>query len=143
MAVRIKLRVKSKSTGKELEVNALVNSGFETIKPQLLTPVKVAESLGLWPLPHGAYEVKEYVTAGGSIKNYVISDEIEVKVVVEYDTDSTLCDIVISPIEDEVLISDKLAGKLGLEVYDFAEGIWKLKSDPSDIRRKSVEPQIW
>ncbi len=52
-------------------------------------------------------------------------------------------DLVISPIEEEVLISDKLAGKLGIQVFDFAEGIWKLKTDPPETRRKSVERQIW
>jgi hypothetical protein len=33
MAVRVRLRVRSRTTGRELRVNALVNSGFETFKP--------------------------------------------------------------------------------------------------------------
>jgi hypothetical protein len=49
MAVRVRLRLKSRTTGRELRVNALVNSGFETFKPQLLVPARVAELLGLWP----------------------------------------------------------------------------------------------
>jgi hypothetical protein len=35
MAVRIKLKLKSRTTSRELRVNALVNSGFETLRPQL------------------------------------------------------------------------------------------------------------
>jgi len=143
MAVRIKLRIRSKSTGKEVTVNALVNSGFETISPQILVPLKVAEELRLWPLPRERYEVREYDTAGGLIRNYVIKDEAEVSVLVEHEVNPVVSDVVISPIEREVLISDKLAGKLGLIVYDFAEGIWSLRSDPPDIKRKSVSPQRW
>jgi len=48
MAVRIKLKLKSRTTSRELRVNALVNSGFETLRPQLLVPVRVAEYMGLW-----------------------------------------------------------------------------------------------
>ena len=66
-----------------------------------------------------------------------------VKVKVEYDTQTVISDLVISTIENEVLIGDKLAGKLGIIVYDFAEGIWRLKSDLENIRRKSERRQIW
>jgi hypothetical protein len=61
---------------------------------------------------------------------YLLADEVEVSVNVEYATNTVVCDLVISTIEDEVLISDKLAGKLGVVAYDFAEGIWRLNTDP-------------
>ena len=83
------------------------------------------------------------MTAGGPVRNYVPRDEILVKVKVEYDTQTVISDLVISTIENEVLIGDKLAGKLGIIVYDFAEGIWRLKSDLENIRRKSERRQIW
>ena len=79
------------------------------------------------------------MTAGGPVRNYVLRDEILVKVKVEYDTQTVISDLVISTIENEVLIGDKLAGKLGIIVYDFAEGIWRLKSDLENIRRKVKE----
>jgi len=139
MAVRVRLKLKSRTTGRELRVNALVCSGFETFKPQLLVPARVAEMLGLWPLISRDYVVKDYMTAGGPTRMYLLVDEAEVSVDVEYATDAVISDLVISTIEDEVLISDKLAGKLGIVVYDFAEGIWRLKTDPEDVRRKSVE----
>jgi len=143
VAVRIRLRVRSKTTGRELEVIALVNSGFETVKPQLLVPTRVAELLGLWPSMPSGYSVREYMTAGGPVRNYVIPDELEVSVVIERPTNPVLSDLVISPIEDEILISDKLAGRLGVIVYDFGEGIWRLNTDPDEVRRRSEERQIW
>ena len=139
MAVRVRLKLKSRTTGRELRVNALVSSGFETSKPQLLVPARVAEMLGLWPLILRDYVVKDYMTAGGPTRMYLLVDEVEVSVDVEYATNPVISDPVISTIEDEVLISDKLAGKLGIVVYDFAEGIWRLKTDPEEVRRKSVE----
>jgi len=143
MAVRIKLKIKSKTTSRELKVNALVNSGFETLRPQLLVPARVAELLGLWPLISREYVVKDYMTAGGPTRMYLLMDEVEVNVDVEYASNTVVGDLVISTIEDEVLISDKLAGRLGVVVYDFAEGIWRLNTDPEGVRRRSVEREIW
>jgi hypothetical protein len=143
MAVRIKLKLKSRTTSRELRVNALVNSGFETLRPQLLVPVRVAEYLGLWPIISREYVVKDYMTAGGPVRMYLLMDEVEVSVDVEYASNTVVSDLVISTIEDEVLISDKLAGRLGVVVYDFAEGIWRLNTDPENVRRRSVEKETW
>ncbi len=143
MAVRVRLRIRSRSNGKELKTNALVNSGFETLKPQLLIPAKTAEILGLWPRIPKEYIVKDYMTAGGPTRMYVLVDEVEVYVDVEYSTNPVISDLVISTIEDEVLVSDKLAGKLGIIVYDFAEGIWRLKTDSEEVRRVSEEREVW
>lgn len=143
MAVRIRLRVVSRSTGKGIDVVALVNSGYETIKPQLLVPARVAEALGLWPSIPRPYTVREYMTAGGPVRNYVLDDEVCVKPIVEYDVEPVPADLVISIIEDEVLISDKLAGRLGIIVYDFAEGVWRLRTDPEGVRRRSEPRQVW
>jgi hypothetical protein len=74
---------------------------------------------------------------------HVLADEVEVGVDVEYAANTVLSDLVISTIEEEVLISDKLAGKLGIVVYDFAEGIWRLNTDPEEVRRRSVERETW
>jgi hypothetical protein len=143
VAVRIKLKLKSRTTSRELRVNALVNSGFETLRPQLLVPVRVAEYLGLWPIISREYAVKDYMTAGGPVRMYLLVDEVEVSVDVEYASNTVVSDLVISTIEDEVLISDKLAGRLGVVVYDFAEGIWRLNTDPENVRRRSVEKETW
>jgi len=143
VAVRVRLRIRSRTTGRELRAVALVNSGFETLKPQLLAPARAAEALGLWPLIPRDYAVRDYMTAGGPTRMYVLVDEVEVNVDVEYPTDPVLSDLVISTIEDEILIGDKLAGRLGIVVYDFAEGIWRLRTDPETTRRGSEERETW
>jgi hypothetical protein len=143
VAVRIRLRIRSRTTGRELRAAALVNSGFETIKPQLLVPIRVAELLCLWPQIPRDYTVKDYMTAGGPARMHVLVDEVEVSVDVEHSVNPVTSDLVISPFEEEVLISDKLAGKLGIVVYDFAEGIWRLQTDPEAVRRRSEERETW
>ncbi|MEM3045446.1 MAG: hypothetical protein QXV77_08185 [Candidatus Bathyarchaeia archaeon] len=45
MAVRVKLRVKGKV--REAVASTLINSGFEAEEPQLIIPLKLAESLEL------------------------------------------------------------------------------------------------
>jgi len=59
---------------------------------------------------------------------------------VEYGLNTVVSDLAISTIQDEVLISDKLAGRLGVVVYNFAEGIWRLNTDPEKVRG-SVEKE--
>jgi len=54
-----------------------------------------------------------------------------------------ISDMVTSPYEEEILIGDKLAGELGIVVYDFAEGVWRLKTDLEELRRRSEEREIW
>jgi hypothetical protein len=83
------------------------------------------------------------MTAGGPARMHVLVDEVEVSVDVEHSVNPVTSDLVISPFEEEILISDKLAGKLGIVVYDFAEGIWRLQTDPEDVRRRSEEREIW
>lgn len=47
MAVRVKLRIKSLRTGRQVTTSALVNSGYEAETPQLLIPRRLAAELGL------------------------------------------------------------------------------------------------
>ena len=46
-------------------------------------------------------------------------------------------DLVISPLIDEPLISDILAGRLEIAVEDFAEGLWRFKWEPIEKLRRS------
>jgi hypothetical protein len=120
----------------------LVNSGFEAIKPQLVIPLRLAEELGLWPTSDAKEE--DYGTAGGRKRFFVVPDALKVCVITEelksYEVTS---DAVISDIEEEVLISDKLGGKLAIAIEDLGEGLWRLKSDKREKVRKSEEPQLW
>ena len=49
MAVRTEVKVEFADRG-PFKTTALINTGFETTKPQLLLPVKAAEVVGLWPI---------------------------------------------------------------------------------------------
>ncbi|MEM1538386.1 MAG: hypothetical protein QXK12_01875 [Candidatus Nezhaarchaeales archaeon] len=138
MAVRVKLLVKCES--KELIVTALVNSGFETDTPQLLLPITAAGRLGLSP-PLGGLE-QIYDTAGGPTRVWVYPEKVEVKVLAGEGFSKTVkADVVVSAIEDEALISDKLAGELELVVEDFGRGLWRLRGEKET--HPTEKRQLW
>lgn len=143
MVVRVRLRVEL-TEGKSLEATALVNTGFETQKPQLLLPVKAAEKLNLWPNFPSEAMVEIYDTAGGPMRVYVLPDKAKTSVLTE-DRESrrVLSDIVISHTEVEILIGDKLAGKMNLVIEDPGEGILRFKDDSPDKKRRSETPKHW
>ena len=58
-------------------------------------------------------------------------------------TEAVLADEVISDIEEEALISDKLTGRLGIILEDVAEGIYALKADPDRRPRRSHPSERW
>lgn len=139
MAVRVKLRIRSRH-GKEVVSSALVNSGFEAETPQLLLPRRLAAELGLWPPPEDAYIV-EVGTAGGPVRNYLIPRAAEVSVVTSDRAVGPIpCDIMISSLEYEILISDKLGGELGIVILDL-RGKWRFSDE--DAVRSTEPPQYW
>ncbi|RLI30930.1 hypothetical protein DRO51_04400 [Candidatus Bathyarchaeota archaeon] len=138
MAVRIKLLVECED--RKLEIIALVNSGFETETPQLLLPMTAAGRLGLSP-PLGGLE-QTYDTAGGPTKVWVYPEKAKVKVLAGKTTSKEVkTDIVVSPIEDEALISDMLAGELELVGEDFGKGLWRLSKEKE--LHQTEKPQLW
>jgi len=70
VAVRVKLKIKSLKTHREIVTSALVNSGYEADTPQLLLPRRLAAELGLWPPPDDA-QLVEFETAGGPVRVYL------------------------------------------------------------------------
>jgi len=144
VAVRVKLRIRARSSGRDVETAALVNSGFETTTPQLLIPRRLAEELGIWPDMALEARIVAYGTAGGLVRNYLLPRALEVSLVEEdIRTETVVADAVISDIEEEVLISDKLTGRLGIILEDVAEGIYALKADPDRRPRRSYPPERW
>ena len=141
MAVRVKLLIKDRKTGKEAITNALVNSGFETTTVKILIPKGLAEVLGLWPVPSEA-EIVSLESSGGEVGLYLIRNRLLVKLHGE-DMDLITCDVLLSTIEREVLISDKLASALKIVLEDPGAGLWRLRTDPPDKLRRSEERQLW
>jgi len=134
VAVRVRLRIKCLKTGKEVVTSALVNSGFEAETPQLLIPRRLSLD------PEEAYLI-EVGTAGGPVRNYLIHNTAEVFV----ETNDRVvgpvkCDIMISNLEYEVLISDRLGGELGIVILDL-RGKWRFSDE--DIVRETEKPQYW
>ena len=141
MVVRVKLRIKSRYGGASEETSALVNSGYEAESSQLLIPRVLAAKLGLWPPPPEA-ELIEVGTAGGPTRVYLVRRAAEVWVITSNRVVGPVgADIVISSVEQEVLISDKLGGDLGIVILDL-RGKWRF-SDEEDVVRSTEPPQYW
>jgi len=138
MAVRVKLLLKGKTTK---EVVALINSGYEADTPQLMISISLARELGLWPPPQNAKELT-YDTAGGPLRVWLIPQAVKVQVIAEDALSREVTtDIAISPLTEEPLISDILAGELELAIEDFAKGYWRFKWEPKERTRTSEKPQ--
>lgn len=141
MAVRVKLKVERDDI--ELEIIALVNSGYEADTPQLMIPIQIARDLKLWPPPSDTLE-DVFETAGGPLKVWIVRRSANVRVIADdVESKKVLVDIVISPLADEPLISDMLAGELEIAVEDFARGLWRFRWEPISKLRRSQERVIY
>jgi len=144
VAIRIMIKIRTRFEPiKEVRTIALVNSGFEADSPQILIPIKLAKELDLYSKIIEA-RIESYGTVAGPIRMYVIPSSVEVWIE-EPDAVSpkVVCDTLISDTETEVLISDYLAGELGIIAEDFRYGYWRLRTDPIDKKRRSYPPQRW
>ncbi|MBI4617086.1 MAG: hypothetical protein HY720_25965 [Planctomycetes bacterium] len=140
------LRVlKAAPTGsRNIQAIALVNTGYEADRPELIVPVGLAARLGWWPtLPRDADE-QVYSGLGGAFSVWRIEDALEVRVICpDRQTVETTTDAVVSHAEREVLISDALASALSIEILDPRGGIWRLSDDPAGQRRAGEARQVW
>lgn len=140
MAVRVKILVKSNE--KEVVTSALLNSGFESLEPDIAIPIRLAEVLRLWPPKE--FEVEDVETAGGQVTSYLMRNVVKIKLITqEHELPEIACNILINPHIDEVLISDYVIDLLEVEVVSFSKGLWKLKNDPPNKIRKSEQRQVW
>jgi len=141
----VRVRVKLKSVKGETVTVALANSGFETEEPEAILPTRVAERLGIYPkLPSGS-EIEEYKGVGGAVvKVFVVKNMVNISVITrdrEVGPSSTTA--VVTPGEDEVILSDKLMDALKIILLRPGEGLWRLTDDKEDITRRSEPPERW
>ncbi|ABW01604.1 hypothetical protein [Caldivirga maquilingensis] len=142
MAVRVRVRLRS-SGSIEVSTSALVNTGFETERPQVLIPINLAKVLKLWP-PIGNAYIVELGTAGGPIREYVIPNSIEITVITaDRESRAVTCDAVVSHVEEEVIINDKLSEELGIIILAAGSGRWRFTDDSEGTVRYSETPQYW
>jgi hypothetical protein len=143
MAVRIRLKLKPRKSGETVDISALINSGFETDSPQLLIPVELARRLTLYPPPITS-SIIEVGTAGGPSKVFLVREALEVWAVTDdREVGPKLVDVLVSPIEEEVLVNDKLTEELGIILLAAGSGKWRFIDDPADKVRYSEKPQYW
>ena len=141
MAVRVRVRIAR--NGKEIVASALANSGYESETPQVLLPIEAAEILNLWP-PEKSLEETVFDTAGGPLRVWVASRAVKVKVVVEdIDMPFVEADAVISPIADEILLSDKMISELNIALEDPGRGYWRFTWEGKEVKRRSEPPRYW
>ncbi len=139
----MRVRVRLHRGDKEVETSALANSGYESETPQVLMPIEVAELLSLWP-PTSNVEESVFETAGGPLRVWIATRAVEIKVVVpDADTRYVDADAVISPMADEVLLSDKMISELGLALEDVGRGHWRFAWEPKEKVRRSEPPRYW
>jgi hypothetical protein len=141
MGVRVRVKLRSLQTGREVITVALLNAGYETEKPECLLPVRLAEELEVWPkLPKGA-RVKNYETAGGPVRMYCIEDGVEVVVVAGDESSKCISNLVVSQIEKEVLLSDAAIEALNIIIDSPLKGLWRFRD--SGRLHGSEKPEYW
>ena len=141
----VRVRVKLKSIGGEVVTVALANSGFETEEPEVVLPVRVGERLGVYPrLPSGS-EVEEYKGVGGVIvKTFLVKGFVNISVLTsDREVGPSDATVVITPGEDEVILSDKLMDMLKIVLLRVGEGIWRFADDGESFIRRSEQPERW
>jgi len=135
--------VKLVREGREVETSTLANSGYESETPQILIPIKVAELLALWP-PTKDIGESVFETAGGPLRVWIAPKAVKVKVVVaDIDTQYVEADAVISPLADEILLSDKMISELSIALEDVGKGYWRFTWEPKERIRRSEPPRYW
>lgn len=143
MAVRIPLRLRSVSSpGTALRSTAVVNTGFETDRPEVLLPSPCAEALGLYPQPPAGARVERYDTAGGSATFWRIPDALRVAIE-DAEASPIPADALVSELDRELLLNDVLAGDLGIVILNPRTGDWRRNSDPAHHVRPTERRQLW
>jgi len=143
--VAVRVRVKLEVEGRDVITSALANSGFETEEPEVVLPLRVAEKLGLYPrLPSGTV-VEEYVGVGGfRVSTFRVSRVLKVYVVCEDRVKGPIeATAIITPGENEVILSDKALDALGIILTKPGEGLWRFNDDAPDTVRRSETRETW
>ena len=137
--MRVKVRVECGE--RELVTTALLNTGFESDDAEILLPLRAAEKLGIWPPPNSA-RTETYVSASGYMRVVKIPRAGTVTVLAgDRASESVVADFVVSEVTDEVLLNDKLIGRLRIVIEDPGEGLWRFRDE--DRLRASERPERW
>ena len=68
---------------------------------------------------------------------------MEVSVLANRETKPVRATAVVTPGEEEVILSDTTLDQLGIILLKPGEGLWRLTTDQPGVKRKSEPPQTW
>jgi len=106
-----------------------------------MIPTSLARHISLY-LPPPTSNIIEVGTAGGPSRVFLIREALEVWAVTDdREARPKRADVMISPIEEEVLINDKLTEELCIILIATGSGKWKFADDPPEKIRLSEKPQ--
>jgi hypothetical protein len=133
----VRVRVKLRSGNREVSSSALVNTGYEGVRPEVHVPLALARKLGF-----SLEDVKseKYAVVGGEVTAFRLG-QVTVTLDVESMRGGVLAEAVCVPGEYEVIINDVLAEELGIEIVAPKRGLWKIRED--EKVRESSEPMFW
>jgi hypothetical protein len=140
MAVRVKIRVRSRESNKEQTLVVLVNGGAESLRPLIAVDRETASKLCFKDLSRGeVYEIAE----ASSIKQASIFPQAVILELLDDEEKilSTItADLAVEEGIIEPLITDVTIDALGIEVISFGKGLWRHVRDPVEIIRRSSQP---
>lgn len=137
MAVRVRLRVRSKS-GRSVDLTVLANGGAESPRPCVVVDEDVARELGLWP--SGGFKVHRVEEASSMSEAYVMEGSVELELLGDYGEplSSVVADLAVQRGLMEPLITDITIDELGIQIVSFSKGLWRHERDPPDRVRQSA-----
>jgi hypothetical protein len=143
MAIRVPVEIRI-SSGASICTSALLNTGFESERPEILIPVELARRLGFYPqLPQGTV-AEQYDTVAGAVILHRIAEPVTMAVRVEGHSAAQRhiqCQVLVSGYEREVVMNDCAMAELGIEVINPRDGIWRFSGETQN--RQGVGREQW
>jgi len=138
LAVRVKLRVKSRFSNRSVELVVLVKGGAESAKPCIVVDEATARELELWP--SSKWRTLEVEEASSISEAYIIDNAVELELLGDRGEvlSRITADLVIQKGLFEPLITDVTIDELGIVVLSFSKGLWRHVKDPQTVTRRSA-----
>ena len=137
----VRVRVLLRKGSRHVETTALLNTGFESAEPDIVLPARLAEELSM---RSETGDLIRLDTAGGPLECAFIERGLDLELLLaDREGPRITCNVIISPHEREVLLSDKVIEELGIQIMSAKSGRWRLRDDPPGLERPSAEPTYW
>lgn len=139
MAVRVRVEFTGR-VGRVLGCVALLNGGFESLRPTVLLPAAAAVHVLARPLAK-ARRIRVEV-ACGETSLWTVQEHLMGCVVTRDRRGRAIrFHVLVAEGEREVLVSDSAIDALGVEIKSFGKGLWRFRRQRR--LRRSEDPQRW